>query len=125
LQKCVTALGQTWHPDCFFCAQCGCQFGEDGFHEKDGKPYCKPCYLGMFALKCKACNMAITEGYISALNAQWHPQCFVCRVCRTPVSGKSFFKVDDAPVCAGCIDQQDGGDDAEDDDDDDDEDDSE
>ena len=49
----------------------------------------------------------------------------VLQVCRTPVSGKSFFKVDDAPVCAGCIDQQDGGDDAEDDDDDDDEDDSE
>ena len=36
----------------------------------------------MFALKCKGCNMAITEGYISALSAQWHPQCFVCRVSR-------------------------------------------
>ena len=48
------------------------------------QPYCKPCYLGMFALKCKACNMAITEGYISALNAQWHPQCFVCRVRISP-----------------------------------------
>ena len=79
-QKCVTALEQTWHPDHFFCNQCGCQFGEDGFHEKDGKPYCKADYLGMFALKCKGCDMAISEGYISALNAQWHAQCFVCRV---------------------------------------------
>lgn len=34
----------------------------------------------MFALKCKGCTTAITEGYISALNGQWHPQCFVCRV---------------------------------------------
>lgn len=99
LDKCVTALGQTWHPDCFFCAQCGCQFGEDGFHEKDGKPYCKPCYLGMFALKCKACNMAITEGYISALNAQWHPQCFVCRDCNCPFQGGSFFVHEGMPYC--------------------------
>jgi hypothetical protein len=73
-------LDQTWHPDHFFCTQCGCQFGEDGFQEKDGKPYCKEDYLAMFALKCKGCTMAITEGYISALSGQWHPQCFVCRV---------------------------------------------
>jgi paxillin len=76
----VTALDQTWHPDHFFCTQCGCQFGEDGFQEKDGKPYCKEDYLAMFALKCKGCSTAITEGYISALNGQWHPNCFVCRV---------------------------------------------
>ena len=80
MKKCVTALDQTWHPDHFFCTQCGCQFGEDGFQEKDGKPYCKEDYLAMFALKCKGCTMAITEGYISALSGQWHPQCFVCRV---------------------------------------------
>jgi paxillin len=91
-QKCVTALDQTWHPDHFFCAQCGCQFGDDGFHEKDGKPYCKADYLGMFALKCKGCNMAITEGYISALSAQWHPQCFVCRVsCPFSVSQRHLW----------------------------------
>ena len=79
-QKCVTALEQTWHPDHFFCTQCGCQFGEEGFQEKDGKPYCKNDYLSLFALKCKGCSMAITEGYISALSAQWHADCFVCRV---------------------------------------------
>ena len=73
-------MDQTWHPDHFFCTQCGCQFGEDGFQEKDGKPYCKDDYLAMFAMKCKGCAEAITEGYISALNGQWHPQCFVCRV---------------------------------------------
>ena len=79
-QKCVTALDQTWHPDHFFCAQCGCQFNEEGFQEKDGKAYCKSDYLSLFALKCKGCSMAITEGYISALSAQWHADCFVCRV---------------------------------------------
>jgi len=99
LDKCVTALDQTWHPDHFFCAQCGCQFGDDGFHEKDGKPYCKADYLGMFALKCKGCNMAITEGYISALSAQWHPQCFVCRDCNIQFQGGSFFVHEGMPYC--------------------------
>lgn len=80
LQKCVTALEKTWHMEHFFCAQCGKQFGEEGFHEREGKPYCRDDYFDMFAPKCGACNRAIMENYISALNAQWHPDCFVCRV---------------------------------------------
>lgn len=80
LQKCVTALEKTWHMEHFFCAQCGKQFGEEGFHEKEGKPYCRDDYFDMFAPKCGACNRAIMENYISALNSQWHPDCFVCRV---------------------------------------------
>lgn len=80
LDKCVTALDKTWHTEHFFCAQCGQQFGEDGFHERDGKPYCRTDYFEMFAPKCNGCNRAIMENYISALNSQWHPDCFVCRV---------------------------------------------
>lgn len=80
LQKCVTALDKTWHTEHFFCAQCGQQFGEEGFHERDGKPYCRNDYFDMFAPKCNGCNRAIMENYISALNSQWHPDCFVCRV---------------------------------------------
>lgn len=79
-QKCVTALDKTWHTEHFFCAQCGQAFGEDGFHERDGKPYCRNDYFDMFAPKCNGCNRAIMENYISALNSQWHPDCFVCRV---------------------------------------------
>lgn len=91
-QKCVTALEKTWHTEHFFCAQCGQQFGEDGFHERDGKPYCRNDYFDMFAPKCGGCNKPIMENYISALNTQWHPDCFVCRVsirylnCRFPLA---------------------------------------
>lgn len=76
----MTALEKTWHTEHFFCAQCGKQFGEEGFHERDGKPYCREDYFDMFAPKCGGCNRAIMENYISALNSQWHPDCFVCRV---------------------------------------------
>lgn len=40
-QKCITALDTTWHPEHFTCASCGAAFGEDGFHEKDGKAFCR------------------------------------------------------------------------------------
>ncbi|XP_060529646.1 leupaxin isoform X2 [Cylas formicarius] len=99
LDKCVTALEKTWHMDHFFCAQCGKQFGEEGFHEREGKPYCRDDYFDMFAPKCGACNRAIMENYISALNAQWHPDCFVCRDCRQPFVGGSFFDHEGQPYC--------------------------
>ncbi|KAK7793119.1 hypothetical protein R5R35_006514 [Gryllus longicercus] len=99
LDKCVTALEKTWHTEHFFCAQCGKQFGEEGFHEKDGKPYCRDDYFDMFAPKCGACNRPIMENYISALNSQWHADCFVCRDCRQPFHGGSFFDHEGLPYC--------------------------
>ncbi|XP_063702192.1 leupaxin isoform X2 [Culicoides brevitarsis] len=99
LDKCVTALEKTWHTEHFFCAQCGQQFGEEGFHERDGKPYCRNDYFDMFAPKCSGCNRAIMENYISALNSQWHPDCFVCRDCHQPFHGGSFFDHEGLPYC--------------------------
>uniref|UniRef100_A0A3P8VSW6 Paxillin n=1 Tax=Cynoglossus semilaevis TaxID=244447 RepID=A0A3P8VSW6_CYNSE len=99
LDKVVTALDRTWHPEHFFCAQCGSFFGSEGFHEKDGKAYCRKDYFDMFAPKCGGCARAILENYISALNCLWHPECFVCRECFTPFVNGSFFEHDGQPYC--------------------------
>jgi len=99
LDKCVTALEQNWHPEHFFCAHCGKQFGQDGFHEKDSKPYCRTDYLALFAPKCGGCAKPITDNYITALNAQWHTECFVCRDCRQPFQGGTFFDFQGQPYC--------------------------
>uniref|UniRef100_A0A3B3ZYQ2 LIM zinc-binding domain-containing protein n=1 Tax=Periophthalmus magnuspinnatus TaxID=409849 RepID=A0A3B3ZYQ2_9GOBI len=99
LDKVVTALDKTWHPEHFFCAQCGDFFGPDGFHEKDGKAFCMKDYFEMFAPKCGGCSRAILENYISALNALWHPECFVCRECYTPFINGSFFDHEGLPFC--------------------------
>lgn len=61
----------------------------EGFHEKDGKAYCRKDYFDMFAPKCGGCARAILENYISALSNLWHPECFVCRV-RSLVSAGSL-----------------------------------
>ncbi|KAL5015690.1 hypothetical protein ScPMuIL_005279 [Solemya velum] len=99
VDKCVTALEKTWHPEHFFCALCGRAFGEEGFHEKDGKAYCREDYLDTFAPKCGGCGRPILDNYISALNRQWHPECFVCWDCHQPFGGRSFFDHEGLPYC--------------------------
>lgn len=99
LGQCVTALNKTWHPEHFFCAMCGNFFGDDGFHEFEGKPYCRADYYNMFAPKCGGCNKPILTNYISALNKKWHPECFVCRECMAPFTHGSFFELDGLPFC--------------------------
>jgi len=48
LQKCVTALDKAWHPEHFCCVMCGRLLGdENGFHEHEGRPYCKYASLSL------------------------------------------------------------------------------
>ena len=79
-QRCMNALGKTWHPEHFFCTLCGKHFGDEGFHEKDGKAYCREDYYEKFAPKCNRCKRAIMESFITALRFTWHPECFNCLV---------------------------------------------
>ncbi|NXQ34407.1 LPXN protein, partial [Alaudala cheleensis] len=98
-EKVLTALEQTWHPEHFFCAHCGKVFGDEGFLERDGKPYCHQDFLAMFAPKCQGCERPIMGNYLSALEGVWHPECFVCTECLTGFSGGSFFELEGRPYC--------------------------
>ncbi|XP_068748302.1 leupaxin-like isoform X1 [Montipora capricornis] len=99
LDSCVTALDQTWHPEHFVCNSCGRPFGETGFHERDGKPYCREDYYAMFAPRCGGCGQPIMDSYISALSAHWHSECFVCSECHQAFPGGSFFEHEGRPYC--------------------------
>lgn len=99
LDKCISALDNTWHPEHFLCSGCGQQLGEEGFHEKGDSAYCKTCYFHNFAPKCGGCSQPITENYISSLNQQWHPGCFVCKECQTTFQDGNFFEHDGHPYC--------------------------
>ena len=99
MDKCISALDRTWHPECFVCFDCKKPFGDDGFHEKDEKAFCQECYYGMFAPKCAKCGIPITENFISALDAQWHPNCFVCTTCQQPFADGNWFEHEGAPYC--------------------------
>ncbi|XP_058868494.1 transforming growth factor beta-1-induced transcript 1 protein-like isoform X1 [Acipenser ruthenus] len=99
LDKMVTALDKNWHPEHFCCVKCGRPFGEEGFHERDGRQYCQQDFFSMFASRCHGCSKPIQENYISALNVLWHPECFVCRECYTPFVNGSFFEHEGQPLC--------------------------
>ncbi|XP_077439846.1 leupaxin isoform X2 [Vanacampus margaritifer] len=99
VQNILTALDQTWHPDHFFCAHCGDFFGDDGFLEKDGKPYCSGDFYRLFAPKCAGCGGAVTENYLTAANDTWHPECFVCADCLKPFADGRFMELDGRPLC--------------------------
>uniref|UniRef100_UPI0035900880 paxillin-like n=1 Tax=Myxine glutinosa TaxID=7769 RepID=UPI0035900880 len=99
VDKVVTALEKTWHPEHFLCAACGKHFGEEGFHEKEGKPYCRSCFLDVASFLCAGCSTPILDNYISAINAFWHPHCFVCRECFIPFVNGSFFEHNGLPYC--------------------------
>ncbi|XP_017694972.1 PREDICTED: leupaxin [Lepidothrix coronata] len=98
-EKVLTALDQTWHPEHFFCAHCGKVFGDEGFLERNGKPYCCQDFLAMFAPKCQGCERPVTDNYLSALQGVWHPECFVCTECLSGFSGGSFFELEGRPYC--------------------------
>uniref|UniRef100_A0A8I5ZSV1 Transforming growth factor beta 1 induced transcript 1 n=1 Tax=Rattus norvegicus TaxID=10116 RepID=A0A8I5ZSV1_RAT len=82
--KMVTALGTHWHPEHFCCVSCGEPFGEEGFHEREGRPYCRRDFLQLFAP---------VRGFAPFLCD------LCCEECLAPFSGGSFFEHEGRPLC--------------------------
>ncbi|MFH4977832.1 hypothetical protein AB6A40_004541 [Gnathostoma spinigerum] len=97
--RCVTALGKTFHADHFVCDECGRSFGDEGFHERDGRAYCKADFSRMFAPRCNGCKNPIQNNFITALGTHWHPECFVCQECHLPFDAGSFYEYGGIPLC--------------------------
>lgn len=79
----VLALGRHYHPDHFFCAECGDPFtSESPFVEHNQYAYCVRCHTKRTSSRCKACKSPILdEMTIEALGGKWHDRCFVCDEC--------------------------------------------
>lgn len=95
----LTALNQTWHPEHFFCSHCGTVFEGGGYHEKNGKPYCRKDFLALFAPKCGGCAQPVLDNYFTAMNTIWHPDCFVCGDCFCSFPNGCFYEVNGRPFC--------------------------
>lgn len=80
-QKVVKAMDKTWHEEHFVCGgPCKKPMSGQPFFERDGKPYCKSDFEKLFAAKCENCQQPITDKTVIALNANWHKDCFTCKV---------------------------------------------
>ncbi|XP_065325092.1 uncharacterized protein LOC135931740 isoform X4 [Gordionus sp. m RMFG-2023] len=127
LEKCVTALDRTWHPEHFKCVGACSKIFEPGepYHvisqsdlsrhsstldqsndnnktdqlesenEDQFMALCREDYFALFAPRCRACANPILENFVSALDAKWHPDCFVCGDCHMPFGKGSFYEFKD------------------------------
>ena len=73
-------MDRKWHPEHFLCAVCEKPLVDEKFHVVEDKPYCSNDFYELHAPTCGACNRKIIDEFVSALNSQWHPKCFVCMV---------------------------------------------
>ena len=92
-------MGKTFHAEHFVCVECGRGFGPDGYHEKDGQPYCKPDFFRLFAPKCRGCNKPVFAKFLTAMNAAWHPECFACQDCHKQFENGVYFEMNNTPLC--------------------------
>nr|XP_042909706.1 PDZ and LIM domain protein Zasp isoform X1 [Parasteatoda tepidariorum] len=97
----VVALGKSWCPDHFVCANNRCQNSlvNIGFVEDRGQLYCENCYEVHLAPICSKCSLRIKGDCLNALDKQWHPNCFVCCFCSKPFGNSSFYMEDGLPYC--------------------------
>ena len=52
--------------------------------------------------RCAHCKTTITGPCLTALDASWHPDCFTCTGCRTPLSTGRFIERNGKPLCINC-----------------------
>ncbi|XP_065770527.1 actin-binding LIM protein 2 isoform X6 [Muntiacus reevesi] len=73
-----------FHIQCFICKACGCDLAEGGFFVRQGEYICTQDYQRLYGTRCFSCDRFIEGEVVSALGKTYHPDCFVCAVCRSP-----------------------------------------
>ncbi|XP_076856059.1 actin-binding LIM protein 2 isoform X12 [Brachyhypopomus gauderio] len=73
-----------FHIKCFVCRVCGCDLAQGGFFVRQGEYICTLDYQRLYGTRCFSCEQFIEGEVVSALGKTYHPQCFVCAVCKQP-----------------------------------------
>ncbi|XP_013371239.1 PREDICTED: actin-binding LIM protein 1 isoform X6 [Chinchilla lanigera] len=104
----VTALGKTYHPNCFACTICKRPFppgdrvtfnGRDCLCQLCAQPMSSSPKEATCSSNCAGCGRDIKNGQaLLALEKQWHLGCFKCRSCGKVLTGEYISK-DGAPYC--------------------------
>lgn len=99
----VTALGRVWHPEHFVCTECETELGSRNFFEKDGRPYCESDYFTLYSPHCAHCNKPILNKMVTALDKNWHPECFCCVKCSRAFGEEGFHDREGHQYCQQCF----------------------
>ncbi|XP_018582726.1 transforming growth factor beta-1-induced transcript 1 protein-like isoform X1 [Scleropages formosus] len=99
----VTALGRVWHPEHFVCTECEVELGNRNFFEKDGRPYCEADYFSLYSPHCAHCTKPILNKMVTALDKNWHPECFCCVKCGGSFGEEGFHDREGQQYCQQCF----------------------
>jgi len=97
---------ESFEPFCNFCAGTG-DFFENAFSSSSSSSSITAMANPFFSANldeppvCPGCSKMVfpSERPVSALKAQWHPQCLKCSVCKTVLSVKSLESSQNQPYC--------------------------
>lgn len=103
----TTALGKSFHPECFCCGRCRRSMGAGAgqFRERGGIPYCTSCYATHLASRCARCSQPIMDTVVTAMEKTWHKDCLTCTICRLPLTQTFWLYADkpNEPRCSRCV----------------------
>ncbi|XP_064420176.1 actin-binding LIM protein 2 isoform X5 [Latimeria chalumnae] len=107
----VSALGKTYHPNCFVCATCRQPFPPGDRVTFNGKEcVCQKCSQPLitsnsspialqYLRNCGGCGLEIKNGQsLVALDKHWHLGCFKCKICEKVLRAEYISK-DGVPYC--------------------------
>uniref|UniRef100_A0A2K6B5Q0 Actin-binding LIM protein 2 n=1 Tax=Macaca nemestrina TaxID=9545 RepID=A0A2K6B5Q0_MACNE len=95
----VSALGKTYHPDCFVCAEDHLNPGDRGCSDLESRG--PPPHLSQWwgCPCCGGCGTEIKNGQaLVALDKHWHLGCFKCKSCGKLLNAEYISK-DGLPYC--------------------------
>eukprot|EP00794_Sanderia_malayensis_P000099 gene99-706_t len=94
-----------WHDTCLICVDCKQTLSGRSFLVKDvGEFICADCHKNSDTRRCKNCEQCFEPGMkrLELNGVFWHEECFVCELCKEPISSKRFMRHQDLTVCVKC-----------------------
>jgi len=97
-----TAVGKTYHKECFKCSNCKTVLQAKFFTEGD-KPMCEYCYKELTCPLCCLCGKLVDGDGVKMKGEEkvYHTHCLTCSYCTNTIEGK-FFTIDGQVVCGAC-----------------------
>mmetsp|Transcript_5556 Transcript_5556/g.18036 ORF Transcript_5556/g.18036 Transcript_5556/m.18036 type:complete len:295 (-) Transcript_5556:28-912(-) len=104
----VFAAGQPWHAACMTCSSCNKQFGPDDRYLLAGDLLsCEACERAALIRRavCAGCSEPVTGAYTELDDGlRYHPTCFTCSSCSTPLGGAQYGELAGDVFCGPCLD---------------------
>ena len=89
----------------FVCENCNQELGSRNFFEREGKPYCEDCNQELFSPRCGRCGEAILDKCVTALDQNFHPECFCCSDCGKAFGDNGYHEKGNRALCQVCTEQ--------------------